>query len=246
VIAGAGALSSGGSITLTFGANSPGLARGLIAALLNALPGTSVTGASISSFGSAGDSDATMAAEIAGRFPDLSALPTQDRTVFWTLAAAPPPLVTRFRLDADPAIPGGVLLTLANASGPVLSGTITTVQAALDLLSPITDNNTAQNSTSHAITATGTVTIETELAPAAMAAADAAWAAYLAGAQIGAEVFLEALNVSVGDAIKSDPNSNFTGQALSGAGGDGNVPLAPTEVPIAAATLTSSLTWVLT
>lgn len=244
VTAGAAPLTTGGAIAVTMTADSPGAARGLVAALLVGLPGVAVTGASIATFGADGEGDAALAEAVAGRFGDLSAIPIQDRTISWALAAAPPPLITRFRLDADPAIPGGVLLTLANASGPVAGGTVTAVQAALDDLSPITDNNTAQNSTARAINATGIVTVRASLLPAAQAASDAAWSTYLASAQIGAKVFLEALAKAVGDAIKSDPNSNFVNPALGGAGADGNVALAATEVPTAGSTLTSNLTWV--
>ena len=247
VTAGAATLGTGSQITVTMTADSPGGARGLVSALALGLPGVAVVSAAIATFGSDGDSDTTVQAAMDARFPDLSAVPTQDRTVTWALAAAPSPLITRAsRLDADPAVPGGVLLSLAVASGAVAGSTVTAVQAALDALSPITDNNTAQNSVPHTITPSGTVTIKTALATAAMAAADAEWSAYLTGAQIGTKVYLEALTTAVGDAIKKDPNSDFTGFALAGAGADGNVALAATEVPVSAGTLTSLLTWVLT
>lgn len=246
VTAGAATLNTGSEVDVTMTAESPGAVRALVTALQASLPGVRVSASTIATFGSDGDGDAAISSTIAARFPDLGTIPSQDRTITWALAAAPPPLLTRFRLDADPAIPGGVLMTLANATGAVAGGTVTAVQAALDLLSPITDNNTAQNSSNVSVAVTGTVTIKTELAAAAQAAADAAWSAYLSTAQIGAEVFLQALSVAVGDAIKADPMSNFENPAITGAGADGNLALAATEVPVPAATLTSSLTWVLT
>ena len=246
VTAGAATLGTGAQITVTMTADSPGAARGLVAALSSGLPGVAVVGAAIATFGADSEDDTDLGSAVDARFGDLSAIPVQDRTIAWALAAAPPPLITRFRLDADPAIPGGVLMTLANAGGPVAGGTVTTVQATLDDLSPITDNNTAQNSNAHAINATGTVTVRASLLASAQAAADAAWSAYLSSAQIGAKVYLEALAKAVGDAIKSDPLSNFVNPALGGAGADGNVALAATEVPTAGSTLTSNLTWVAT
>jgi hypothetical protein len=248
VTSGAGTLSSGSTVTLGFTAQTPGPATGLIVALgaFNILAGTSVQSASITNFGSAGEDDATLLAAIDARFADLSEVPEQDRLLVWALQAAPAPLITRFRRDADPAIPGGVLVTLANAGGPVAGGTVTAVQAKFDALSPITDNNTAQNSTSHTIDASGTVTVRRALGPRAQAQADADWNAAMAGGQIGARFFLQTLREIVGKAIKADPGSNFTGEALSGADPDGNVTLTSTQVPVAGGTLTGQLTWVFT
>jgi len=241
-----GSLASGGTVAVVFTAETPGAARGLISGFANPIGGVTVASAAIASFGSNGDDDTTVAAAMDARFPDLSVLPTEDRLITWAKAAAPAPLITRFRLDADPAIPGGVLVTLANAGGPVAGGTVTAVQAAYDLLSPITDVNTAQNSTSHTINASGTVTVKAALLARAQAQADAAWTTAHATAQIGATFYLETLRKIVGDAIKLDPGSNFTGAALSGAGGDGNVTLSATEVPVPGGTLTAQLTWVAT
>ena len=137
-------------------------------------------------------------------------------------------------------------MTLANGSGPVAGGTVTTVQAALDKLSPVTDVNTTQNSSAHSISASGTVKIAASLLTAAQARMDADWSSYLAGAQIGTRVYLEVLSRIVGDAIAADPASNFTGQALGGADPDGNVTLAATEVPVPSAALSTLLTFVTT
>lgn len=239
--AAAGAIASGGTQTILFTAQIPGAARAVITALGNNLPGLSIASAAITTFGSSGDNDTTVQAACAARWPSLIAIPEQDRLVTWALQAAGA-LVTRFRLDADPAFPGGVLLTLGS-TGSVSGGTVTLVQALLDDLSPITDINTAQAATNKSIVANGVVTLRTNLIPTAQAAANAAWVAYNAGAQIGAKVFLEALNTAVGDAIKSDPFSNFIGQSLTGAGADGNVVLASTEQPVPGGTLATELTW---
>ena len=106
VTAGAAILGTGATIAVTMSASVPGAARGLVVSVAP-LPGVFVSGASITSFGADGDNDAAVAAAVAARWPDLAAVPAQDRTISWALAAAPPPAITRFRLDADPAIPGG-------------------------------------------------------------------------------------------------------------------------------------------
>ena len=246
VTAGAAPLATNSSITVTMTAETTGTARGLVASLAAGLPGVVVQGASITSFGADGDSDAAVTAEIDDAWPDIDAVPAQDRIVMWALAAAPPPLVTRFRMDPDGVTPGGVFMTLANAGGAVAGGTVTAVQAALDKLSPITDYNTAQNSTNQSVSATGTVTVRRALLAQAQAQADAAWTAYLAGVQIGGKVYLQALRQIIGDAIEADPNSNFVGEALTGAGGDGNISLSGGQVPVVGTTLTAGLTWVAT
>lgn len=243
--AGAAILGSGSTLTVTFTAESPGTLRGLIVSLQQ-LAGVTVQSASILTFGSNGDNDATVLAAMDARFPDLSELPTQDRIVGWALAAAPPPLITRYRRDADPAYPGGVLLTLAAAGGPVAGGTVTSVNTAFDNLSGITDVDTAQNSTTHNITPSGTVYVKAALAPRAKAAADADWTATLSGSQIGARFELQTLREVIGRAIRSDPGSNFVGPALAGADPDGNVTLSATEVPVKTGDLSAQLTWVLT
>ena len=242
VTAGAAILGTGATITLTFTAQAPGAARAIITAV-SGLPGVGVSGAAITVFGSDAEADGDVRAAIDSAWPDLEEIPEQDRTATWALAAAPPPLITRYRIDSGTTYPGQVMLTLANAGGPVSGGTLTAVQAALDKLSPITDNNTAQNSTTRTITPSGTITVRASLLAQAQAQADAAWAAYISGSQIGAVIYLEALRQIVGDAIAADPLSNFTGEALAGAGGDGNVALAPTEVPIASGPLSAALTW---
>ncbi len=242
---GAGALSSGGTLAVVFTAESPGAARGLISSLVAAMPGVTISSVSIATFGSDGDTDVALAAAIDARFDNFE-IPVQDRVIIWALAAAPPPLITRWRRDADSTYPGGVLVTLANAGGPVAGGTVTLVNDAFDDLSPITDVNTAQNSTTHTIDASGIVTVKTALAPRAKAQADAAWLAATSGAQIGGLFFLQTLREIVAAAIKADPGSNFTDAALAGAGADGNVVLSSSEVPVQGGTLTDQLTWVLT
>jgi hypothetical protein len=241
-----GALSTSSTVAVVFKSESPGAARAAIAALDPGLPGVSIQSVTVTDFGSDGDDDAAIRAKMDARFIGPDDFSTEDRLITWAKAAAPAPLLTRLRLDADPVFPGGVIVTLANAGGPVAGGTVTAVQAAYDKLSPIGDVNSAQNSTSHTIDASGTVTVKTALAPRAMAAADAAWAANMSSAQIGARVLLQTLREIVGLAIKSDPGSNFTGEALAGSDPDGNVTLSSTEVPVAGDTLTNQLTWVLT
>lgn len=238
-----GSVSSPGVTTVVMTAESPGAARGLVASVGTTLAGVTWQGTTVSDLGADEEGDASVDAAIAAAWPDMSVVPPQDRVVFWALRAAPPPAVTRVKLDADPAVPGGVVLTLAKAGGGASGGDVTLVSNALAKYSPITDYNTAQAATNRTVTTSGTVRVALALAARAKAAAAAAWTAYLDSDEIAGTVFLEKLHQVVGDAIRADPGSNFTGAALSGAAGDGNVYLGSTEVPVGG-DLGTELTWV--
>ena len=241
VAAAGGTLGSGGSLTVDFDARAVGLAKALITGLSPGLPGVTVTAAAIKviggvpQFGADADNDATVQAACAARFPDPTAIPAEDRVIAWALAAGT--TTTRTRLDPDPALAGGVLLTIANATGPVPSGDVTTVAAYVLARQPITDNVTVGNATAANITPGGTVTVPLAQLAAIQAAADAAWVAYLSVSQIGAEVYLLELIKVVMDAGAL----NFTAPTLNGSGSD--VVLSASQVPVPVGTLISELTW---
>jgi Baseplate J-like protein len=244
-----GTLSTGSSLTIDMGAQSPGAARGLIASLITALPGVSVQAAAIkiisgvTQFGSDGDDDATVLANIDDRFPDLDTLPTQDRLITWTQQASNDP--TRFRLDPDTVNAGGVMLTLADPGGGVAGGVVTAVQTAIDQHLAITDLVTVQAAANVTVNAGngsagtgGTVIVASARLAAVQAAANAAWVAYLASAQIGANVFLLQLEKAVMDAGAL----NFTGANLNGVAAD--FAMGTTQVPVPGGSLATQLTWV--
>ncbi|HXU65066.1 MAG TPA: baseplate J/gp47 family protein, partial [Polyangia bacterium] len=243
-----GTVAPGGQLALLMQAETPGSAHGLIVSLADAFPGVTVVTAAIavvggvSQFGSDGDGDATVSAEISARFPPLDDAPSeQDRVVAWAIAAVA--TITRWRLDPDGTYPGAVLLTLANATGGISGGEVTTVQAALDAHAPITDVITAQAAVNHTVdvdTTTALVTCPAAILSSAKAAADAAWVASLSAAAVGGKVYLTALIKAVMDSV--GPAGNITGAALVGAGIDHNVALSSTQVPVAGV-LPSAMTW---
>src|SRR6185437_5884260 len=204
VSAGSGTLSPSSSLTLDFNARSIGLARALITQLAQQVPGVSVQASAIKvvadvpQIGADADGDGTIKTAIAGRFPDVTAIGTEDRIVKWALAAGT--TTTRCRIDPDGTLAGGVILTIANATGPVPSGDVTTVAAYVQARQPITDNITVGNATAANVTPGGTVTVPLAQLAAIQAAADAAWVAYLSVSQIGAEVYLLELIKVVMDA----------------------------------------------
>lgn len=242
VAAGSGTLTAGSTLTLDFNARSVGLAKAMITQLAQAIPGVSVQSAAIKvsggvpQFGADADSDTTIKAAIGGRFPVVGAVPTEDRLIKWALAAGTS--TTRCRIDPDPDLPGGVFLTVANASGPVPFGELSPVLLYVRARLGITENVTVQNSSAVSVTAGGTVTVPAALLAQVQTAADVAWATYLSTVEIGTAVYLLALIKAVMDAGAT----NFVSPTLNSVGSD--LALAATEVPAEAATLTASLTWV--
>lgn len=235
-----GTLSGGGTLDVTFTAETPGAARALVSALSSPLPGVTFADVGIAiislvpQFGADEESDPALALRCQSRWPDLSLVPADDRLVRWAKAASTE--VTRVRLDADFPNPGGIVVTVAGPSGAVSGGAVTAVQAYFDARSPITDYNTAQNATNLAIDAAGTVTVTAATEAAVQAAANAAWVAYLMETQIGATVFLSRLIQAVMDAGARD----FTGATLNA---NGDVALGSTQVPIPGGDLAAQLTW---
>jgi len=240
-----GTLSSGGTLAVRVTAESPGAALGLVNALdpatplagVTIVPGTPaieiITG--VPQFGSNDETDASLISRCLARWPSLTAVLEEDRTIKWAKAASTE--VTRTRLDADPANAGGVIITLAGPSGGVTGGAVTAVQAYIDKRAAITDWITAQAASNLTITAGGTVTVPRALIDEIQGAADAAWIAYLTSAQIGGTIYVARLIQAVMDAGAID----FTSATLNG-GLD--VALASTEVPLPdAAGLATLLTW---
>ncbi|HVZ88104.1 MAG TPA: hypothetical protein VHG72_14120 [Polyangia bacterium] len=241
VASGTGTLTTGSTLTVDFTARSVGLAKALITSLRVPLAGVTVQSAAIKivggvpQFGSDPDTDTAVKAAISDRFPDPAAIPTQDRVIGWALAAGT--TTTRCRLDPDPALAGGAILTVAGASGPVPSGDVTTVGTYVLARQPITDNITVSNASAATVTPGGTVTVPAAAEAAVQVAADAAWALYLSNSQIGADVYLLQLIKAVMDAGAT----NFLNPTLNGAGED--LALTSNQVPVSAGTLTALLTW---
>ncbi len=244
VSAGSGTLTQGSSLTLDFNARSVGLAKALITQLAQQLPGVTVQSAAIKlsggvyQFGADADSDNTIKSAIGGRFPAVDAIPTQDRVIKWALAAGT--TTTRSRLDPDPDLAGGVIVTIANAAGPVDFSEVIAVASYIRPRQPITDNITVQNSIATSVTAGGTATVPASRLAAVQAAADSAWTLYLSSVDIGSSVYQLELVQAVMDAGAT----NFVAPTLNGVASD--LALAAGHVPVSAATLTASLTWVTT
>lgn len=245
VVAGSGTLSAGGTLTLDFNARSVGLAQALISQLgRGGLPGVSVQSAAIKlvggvpQFGSDPTTDGAIAEQIAGRWPDLAAIPAQDRAITWALAADP--TITRCRLDPDAANAGGVILTVAGSGGPVAGSAVTAARNYVLARQAITDYISVNNASAVSVSAGGTATVPAGQLAQVQAAAEATWTAYLSASQIGGSVYLLQLIKAVMDAGAT----NFTAPTLNGVSQD--VAMGAFQVPFAPDTLANLITWVVT
>lgn len=239
-----GTLGTSSTLAFDVAATSAGAARGLVNQLLSKLPGVTVQSAvvkvvgGVAQFGSDKEPNATYRARLNGRFPDLTAdPPVRDRFEQWALNAGTS--TTRARLYADPAVPGASTLVLANNTGGIPGGEVTTVQNYVRART--FDDVTAVSASNASVTAGGVVLYPAAWTPAqltaAKTAADNAWAAALATNQIGAHVTLSSLNRAVMDQGAID----FTNKMLNGAAND--LMLASGQVPVAAGSLAAELTW---
>lgn len=245
VAATGGTLSPSGTLTLDVTGESPGAALGLVSAVAkdSPMPGVSLVTAaikivsSVPQYGRNDETDNALVARCIARWPSLTDTSDTDRVEVWARAASTE--VTRIRLDADNTNPGGVVLTVAGASGAVSGSAVTAVQAYVDARAPITDYITAQNASNLTITATANVTVPVARLADIQAAADAAWNAYLASAQIGATVYRSQLLKAVMDAGAIDIQVLH----LNGLGVDVNLGSSQVPVPDGAG-LASLLTWI--
>ncbi len=237
-----GTLSTSSTLGIDMSAVSPGAMRGLVSTVLSTFPGVTISSAAVKvvlgelQLGSEAQADQPVRDACAARLPDVDFTPDEDRVIKWATEAVD--TTTRYRFDPDDVNPGGVLFTVAGASGAIPGGDVTAIQDYVQLRAPVTDYITTQNASNAIVTAAGTVTVRAAIAARVKVAANAAWVAYLSTAKIGGDVFLTQLTKAVMDAGAVD----FTGQTLNGVADD--LVLAAAEVPVAGGDLADELTWV--
>lgn len=237
-----GTLNTNAQLTIDMSMVSPAAMRGLVSELVTMLPGVTIVSAAVKvvggeqQLGADAEPDDSLRERCAAVLPDVDATPERDRLEEWAEQAVDS--TSRYRRDPDDVNPGGVVFTVAGPSGAIPGGDVTTIQAYVKARAPITDYVTVQNAVNVNVNAGGTVTVRAALYVSAVAAAEAAWAAYLAGAKIGGEVFLTQLIKAVMDAGAID----FVDAELNGTPDD--LVLASAEVPVAGGSLASQLTWV--
>jgi baseplate J-like protein len=221
---------SGTRVTFANGAATPSFVAGDQFAFTT--PGTSFV-----TVGKDQESDVSLIARCKGRWPDLTARPTQSRYLKWAKAASTE--VTRVRLEEDATYLGKLYVTLAGVVGPVSGGAVTAVQAYINPRAQIGRIVVARAASALEITGSGTVLVAAARLGEVQAAAQTAWQAVLLASDIGQVVRVSDLVRAVMDAGAVD----ITGPQLNGGG---NVALASTKVAILNATtplLANQLTW---
>lgn len=244
---GGGTLNTSSTLTIDVLATTKGALRAMVTALSEQLPGVTVQAAavkvisSVPQFGADPETNAALFARTDTRFDDPTVPPAgaaaNDRVVNWILAAGTS--TTRIRFDPSTTVPSGVVVTLANGTGGIPGGEVTTVQAYLDARR--FDYLLAQAATNAAVTAGGTVLYPRDWTAAqltaAQNAADAQWQGFLGQSKIGAKVPLSRLVQAVMDQGVVD----FIGETLNGSAID--LVLGSTQVPNAAGSLAAELAW---
>jgi hypothetical protein len=191
------------------------------------------------------ESDDSLRARCRGRWPSLSAIPTEDRHIAWVRQASIDNGygVTKISARASVTIAGQTDVLVATSAGAVPGGVVAALQSYINAREGITDLGNVQSAVNKNVTAGGTVTARTSTALAAKLGAKANWEAYIAALPIGGDtpdavVRLAELEQAIMDAGAVD----VSGLTLNGV--SANLVLAITEVAVAANSIDSALTWV--
>ena len=157
------------------------------------------------------ESDDALKARCRARWPALADVPTESKIALWAQQASPN--VGQVMADADPNVPGQVLVVIAGARGGVDAGTAADVQdfIAARLLGykavprvsgqpSIAEAVVVRPATPHPIPASGQVLVPRERVQDIQQAALAAWVAKLAEVRIAGKVLLSDLEQLIMDA----------------------------------------------
>lgn len=190
---------SGGSVVVDVRAESPGTAYNVSGSLLSTTPvspslaGVTVTAASswLTTAGAAEESDASLRARCRARWGTLGRGANDSAYVYWARtghsAAAD---VTRAAVVWG-AGDGKLTVYLAGPAGAVSGGTVSTVDAWLDINKPGTDDPTTASATARVVSLIATVTVDAASdSTANRALATDALTDYFAGLDIGGDVDL--------------------------------------------------------
>lgn len=198
-------------------------------------------------------SDATLRTLCRDRWATLSSVPTAGAIELWAHLASPE--VRKVLSDADPATPGGIVVTIASSAGPA-SG-----QAQFDVSDYISarlrgfkgvpapgtgvgaspaEGVLVRSAIARPITAAGMVFVPRAKLRDAQTASQLAWLRYLASVDLGGVVVLAEFE----DILLDSGARNVSGALLNAI--NQNLQLAPREVAVAApgSTLITSMQWV--
>lgn len=226
--------------------------NGTVTTLITTRPGVTVTNPAIGTTGTwltvqgtDPETQGQLRARCMARWPSLGAGRPEDAYMYGATTASTE--VTRVRVVTSPTVPGEVDVYLAGSAGPVSSGVVSTVQTALNLITPLSTVTVVAAATAKVVTVSGTVKVKAAQLATAQATAEANLAALFSTLPIGGDtdagtpgiLDLSALIAAI--APRSKSGASLTGVVdLDLTAPTGDTTFATNEV----ATLTNSLTWV--
>lgn len=193
--------------------------------------------------GSDKETNLAYAARCRARWRSLSLNPTAGLFTFWALRAVPQ--AHRLKLTVDPIIPGRALMIAADSHGPLDPAGLAAIIAYVVARLTIIESFNATGATKKSISATGTVLVGPTVLTAVQEAAGIAWNEFLGEVPIGGTVKLFDLIAILQKAGAIDSGAGI-GQPLAFNGVSADVLLGPTDVPVPAASIVDSLTWITT
>lgn len=232
--------SAGSGVTISFanGAQNPSFVAGDVYTF-------QTPGSPIINPGSDDESSDSLRTRCRGRWPSLSAVPTEDRYAGWVRQCSIDNGygITKITVGPSVTIAGQADIRVATDAGAVPGGVVSAVQTYVDLRDGIVDKANVQSAVNAPVTAGGIVTVRSAVAATVKAQAKSNWEAYIAGLPIGGEqtvggvVVLEELDQALMDAGAVDA-SNLTLNTVAA-----NLALSPTQVAVAANSIDTALTW---
>lgn len=198
------------------------------------------------------ETDASLRARCRDRWSTLSAVPTEGVVKLWAQLASPE--VHKVIVDADPNTPGGIIVTIASATGPASAAAQLAVSDYIEqrlqgfrgMPAPSTgisgspqETALVRSAVARQITVTGTVAVPRAMVAAVQKEADRLWRLYLADVPLGGVVILAEAEQQIMDAGAV----TFSGILLNGVNQNLQLDAREVAVPADATSLIISLTW---
>lgn len=201
-----GTLAQGGTLSLAFRAESPGVAWnvgiGSITTLLTPLPGVAVAnpdtgdGTWQTQLGTEEESDESLYRRTQNRWAELGPGAVAEAYENWALKADPQ--IRRVRVQSGDGDDGTVEVLVAGESGAVDAGVVAAAQAYIDERTPLTVTADVQTATDRTITVVGVVYATAGLEAQALADGIAEVEAYLRRVPLGGTVYRSQIIAALG------------------------------------------------
>jgi uncharacterized phage protein gp47/JayE len=238
-------LAKGGTLDVTFQAETPGaaynVANGTITTLATPLAGVTCanpdpgSGTWTTTSGVDAESDAALVSRCEARWPESGFGSPAGSYDLWARTADP--TITRTKVAASGTVAGQVDVYVAGASGPVGAGAVTNAQTYITPRAPLNVTAVVANTSALALTITAALYGKAQYQTAALAAATAAITALVAGTAIGGTIYGSAKIAALKVGSTVSPVIGVENVVIGLGGGD--TALTAAQV----ATLTLNLTW---